>query len=371
MTYSIAPKVKKNFACKLIAWQKTDGRHDLPWQNTRDPYRVWLSEIMLQQTQVATVKAYYTRFLEHFSTVQELACASIDDVLSLWSGLGYYSRARNLHRCAQQIVNDLNGEFPKTLEELLVLPGIGRSTAAAIAAFCFGQRVSILDGNVKRVLTRVLAYEGDIASSQVDKALWRIAQELLPTKQFIAAQQNSNAFTMTAYTQGLMDLGASVCLPRVAYCEKCPMQDICLAHNQKRELEFPHKIKKLKRSTRSGELLWLTSPMGVWLVQRPDNGIWGRLMCMPVLESTATRDKLIAKLKTQEILALPRFKHVLTHIDWMLQPSYIRVDNEQALHLPQELKDMGGKWFSLEQAMALGLPAPIRQLLLMTHDELT
>lgn len=370
MTYHVPVEVKNSFASKLIAWQKMDGRHDLPWQNTQDPYRVWLSEIMLQQTQVSTVKSYYARFLEHFSTVQELAKASVDDVLGLWSGLGYYSRARNLHRCAQQIMCDFDGVFPKTMDALIELPGIGRSTAAAIASFCFGQRVSILDGNVKRVLTRVLAYEGDVASTPVDKVLWRVAQDLLPTQEVIDEQRDLGVLAMSAYTQGLMDLGAGVCLPRTAHCVRCPMQTICRAHHEGRELEFPHKVKKLKRSVRSGELFWLTSPMGVWLVQRPDNGIWGGLMCMPVLDSSIIRDALVEQLQVQEMLVLPRFKHVLTHMDWMLQPSYIRVDGEQALRLPKALTDMGGKWFALEQALAAGLPAPVRQLLMMpTRDE--
>ena len=193
-------------ARRVIAWQRKHGRHALPWQNTRDPYRVWLSEIMLQQTQVATVLDYYARFVARFADLQTLAAAPLDDVLALWSGLGYYSRARNLHRCAQIIVADHGGQFPRTSVELATLPGIGRSTAAAIAVFCFGERAAILDGNVKRVLTRVRGDGRDISLAANERALWAIANELLPTR------------AIERYTQGLMDLGATLCTARAPAC---------------------------------------------------------------------------------------------------------------------------------------------------------
>ena len=205
------------FAQCVIDWQRTHGRHGLPWQNTRDPYRVCLSEIMLQQTQVATVLGYYARFLERFPDVAALAAAPQDEVLALWSGLGYYSRARNLHRCAQAVVQAHGGAFPRSSEALQTLPGIGRSTAAAIAAFCFGERVAILDGNVKRVLTRVLGFGGDLAEAAQEKALWAEATRLLP-EQGIAR-----------YTQGLMDLGATLCAARSPQCLLCPVQADCVA----------------------------------------------------------------------------------------------------------------------------------------------
>jgi A/G-specific adenine glycosylase len=191
------------FAPLLVDWQRSHGRSTLPWQNTHDPYRVWLSEVMLQQTQVVTVLGYYARFLERFPTVAALAAAPEDEVLGLWSGLGYYSRARNLHRCAQEVVARFGGAFPRSATELATLPGIGRSTAAAIAAFCFGERVAILDGNVKRVLGRVLAFEGDLASAAQERLLWDAATELLPPE--------GEREAISAYTQGLMDLGATVC----------------------------------------------------------------------------------------------------------------------------------------------------------------
>src|SRR3954470_24850735 len=190
---SPAQLIAPAFAETVVAWQHTHGRSELPWQNTQDPYRVWLSEVMLQQTQVATVLGYYARFLQRFPDVRALAAASEDDVLGLWSGLGYYSRARNLHRCAQAVVARFGGEFPRTASELETLPGIGRSTAAAIASFCFGERVAILDGNVKRVLTRVLAFGSDLAQSANEKALWNQATELLPKRDLTNA--------MPRYTQ--------------------------------------------------------------------------------------------------------------------------------------------------------------------------
>ncbi len=201
-----------SFAAKVIAWQQQHGRHDLPWQASRDPYRVWLSEIMLQQTQVATVLDYYPRMLARFPDVRALAAASLDDVLALWSGLGYYSRARHLHHCAQVVVAEHGGEFPRNAAALAGLPGIGRSTAAAIASFCFGERAAILDGNVKRVLTRALGFGDDLSLAAHERALWRQAEALLP------------ATGVAAYNQGLMDLGATLCSARRPRCPDCPLQ---------------------------------------------------------------------------------------------------------------------------------------------------
>ncbi|RYY63298.1 MAG: A/G-specific adenine glycosylase, partial [Comamonadaceae bacterium] len=206
-------------AGRVVRWQRSHGRQGLPWQQTRDPYRVWLSEIMLQQTQVSVVLGYYEKFLARFPDVQALGAAPLDDVLGLWSGLGYYSRARNLHRCAQEVVEKHGGAFPGSAALLETLPGIGRSTAAAIAAFCYGERVAILDGNVKRVLARVLAYDGDIATGGGQRGLWDQASALVP-------EQSAD---MPAYTQGLMDLGATVCLARNPSCLLCPLEPSCEA----------------------------------------------------------------------------------------------------------------------------------------------
>ncbi|HJW12312.1 MAG TPA: A/G-specific adenine glycosylase, partial [Albitalea sp.] len=249
----------------MIEWQRTHGRHALPWQNTRDPYRVWLSEIMLQQTQVATVLAYYERFLQRFPDVATLAAAPLDEVFALWSGLGYYSRARNLHRCAQAVVAEHGGRFPPSSAQLANLPGIGRSTAAAIAAFCFGERVAILDGNVKRVLTRVLGFDGDLAVAAQERALWELATGLLPQR------------GIEAYTQGLMDLGATLCVARAPQCDACPLRADCIAARDGTQQNYPVKSRKLKRGRREHLWLWLRWRDELWLTQRPDTGVWAGL----------------------------------------------------------------------------------------------
>jgi A/G-specific adenine glycosylase len=339
------------FAGRVVRWQQSHGRSHLPWQNTRDPYRVWLSEIMLQQTQVATVLDYYARFLERFPVVAMLAAAHEDDVLSLWSGLGYYSRARNLHRCAKEVVQRFGGEFPRTAAQLETLPGIGRSTAAAIAAFCFGERVAILDGNVKRVLSRVLAFEGDLASSANERELWSHAQALLPKRD--AAQ------TMPRYTQGLMDLGATVCLARNPSCLLCPVQDACAAHAQGEPQKYPVKTRKLKRTAQS---LWLLSARtrdgAVWLEKRPSTGVWAGLYCLPAFDS---RDELVrvlpARAETQDGAA---FTHVLTHKDLHLHPVEVLLARKHDLADRESGK---GAWFAANEWPGLGLPSPVRKLL--------
>jgi A/G-specific adenine glycosylase len=214
-----------DLAARVVGWQEAHGRNNLPWQNTRDPYRVWLSEIMLQQTQVTTVLAYFARFLTRFPDVSSLAAGTQDDVLALWSGLGYYSRARNMHACAQQVVKVHGGLFPSSAEVLQTLPGIGRSTAGAIASLCFSERVAILDGNVKRVLTRVLGFDADLAVASNERALWDRATGLLPRSDLGTAMQR--------YTQGMMDLGATVCLHRNPLCLVCPVSDLCVQVRQR------------------------------------------------------------------------------------------------------------------------------------------
>ncbi len=337
------------FAGRVVRWQRTHGRSGLPWQGSRNPYRVWLSEIMLQQTQVSVVLDYYARFLNRFPDVQALAAASPDEVMSLWSGLGYYSRARNLHHCARQVVALHGGEFPATAAELATLPGIGRSTAAAIASFCFGERVAILDGNVKRVLTRTLGFEHDLAVAANERELWSKAQELLPAV--------GCAEDMPRYTQGLMDLGATLCLPRNPQCLLCPVNELCAARGQGRAQDYPVRSRKLKRSSQSLWLLDARSPDGsVWLERRPASGIWSGLYCLPVFES---RDELAAALPARARAGLrddPAFLHVLTHKDLYLHPVGAQL-KATALR-----KEEGG-WFDAAQWPALGLPAPIRKLL--------
>ncbi len=329
----------------MVDWQRCQGRQHLPWQHTRDPYRVWLSEIMLQQTQVSTVLDYYPRFLQRFPDVARLAGAAQDDVLGLWSGLGYYSRARNLHRCAQEVVARFGGEFPRTAAQLVTLPGIGRSTAAAIAAFCFEERVSILDGNVKRVLSRVLGYGADLAMAASERELWTLADLLLPQQ----------AGDMAAYTQSLMDVGATLCQPRKVQCAACPVQQLCAAHAQGQPLAYPVKTRKLKRSSATLWLLWAVNAQGqVWLHKRPARGIWAGLFSLPVFDDEA--GLLAICPKAQETLYIEPWKHVLTHRDLHLHPLRLQV--------PAGLQPQcEGQWVDAQVWPQLGLPAPVRLLL--------
>ncbi len=339
---------------RVIDWQGVHGRHGLPWQGSRDPYRVWLSEVMLQQTQVSTVLVYYPRFLQRFPDVQTLAAAPQDDVLALWSGLGYYSRARNLHRCAQVVVADHGGRFPASSAALLSLPGIGRSTAAAIAAFCFGERAAILDGNVKRVLTRALGFEGDLAESAQERLLWQYAQALLPPT------------GVERYTQGLMDLGATVCLARKPLCPACPLAGDCVAKALGKPEGFPVKTRKLRRTARENTLLLLLRGPQVWLVQRPQQGVWAALWSLPEFASASALQHTTARWPGQA-QALSTVEHTLTHFDWTLHPVRwlwpARATGPELQALQQVAALSPGRWFTKAQALAMGLPAPVRKLI--------
>ncbi len=343
-------------AATLIAWQRQHGRHGLPWVGSRDPYRVWLSEIMLQQTQVSTVLGYYDRFLQRFPDVAALAAAHQDEVLALWSGLGYYSRARNLHRCAQAVVQQHGGRFPGHSSTLAALPGIGRSTAAAIAAFCFGERCAILDGNVKRVLTRALGFDGDLAEARQEKALWLQAEALLP-----AAGVEGG---IEAYTQGLMDLGASLCSRRRPVCDACPLAGLCVARVQGRAEAYPVKTRKLKRGQREHVLLWLDHGDQVWLVQRPQTGVWAGLFALPEFDSEEGLWALAAGWPGIG-QPMPAVQHALTHFDWTLRPCHwpLPAGLSTAARARIEASLPAGRWILRSEALALGLPAPIRRLL--------
>lgn len=343
-------KTKAVPATLVVRWQRTHGRNDLPWQGTQDPYRVWLSEIMLQQTQVATVREYYARFLQRFPDVSALAAAHLDEVLGLWSGLGYYSRARNLHACAQRVVRDHGGAFPPSARALQALPGIGRSTASAIAAICFGERAAILDGNVKRVLTRLLGFGQDLASSANERALWEHAAELLPTHDLARA--------MPRYTQGMMDLGATVCTARSPRCEVCPLAAHCAARGAGTPERYPVKTRKLKRSSES---IWLlraeTKDGAVWLSRRPTPGVWAGLYCLPLFGSRDALEAVVPPRQRAGLHDLPVFKHVLTHKDLHLHPVVVR------LPVAARLLAAEGDWVAATQWPGLGLPAPVRKLL--------
>lgn len=341
------------FAARVVAWQRLHGRNQLPWQNTRDPYRVWVSEIMLQQTQVVTVLGYFEGFVARFPDVQSLALASLDDVLGLWSGLGYYSRARNLHRCAQWVMEQHGGVFPKTAQLLETLPGIGRSTAAAITSLCYGERVAILDANVKRVVTRFVGFDADLAQTSNVHALWDVATALLPKG---AAATTS----MPRYTQGMMDLGATVCLPRKPDCGNCPVQLDCVATADGDPQRYPVRTRRLKRSSQS---IWLllaqTDDGAVWLSKRPTPGVWAGLHCLPMFASEEALWLAVPFAMRQHMQPIPAFTHVLTHKDLHLHPWSVALPVESF----KDVQWDDGRWIQSETWSNLGLPAPIRKLL--------
>ena len=339
-----------DLATQVVNWQKVHGRNDLPWQATRDPYRVWLSEVMLQQTQVETVRDYFARFVRRFPDVASLAGAPLDDVLGLWSGMGYYSRARNLHLCAGAVLRLHGGIFPKTAHLLQTLPGIGRSTAAAIASLCFGERVAILDGNVKRLLTRVLGFDADLSVAAYERRLWQHATRLLP--------QHDLPRSMARYTQGVMDLGATVCTTTQPRCEACPVSVFCVARRLGRPEHFPVKTRKVKRSAQSIWLLWAQRADGsVWLSKRPSPGVWAGLYCFPLFDSRAELQVAVARADRAALQDQLAFVHVLTHKDLHLHPVRLFVPDCGSLQSE-------GAWVAARDWPALGLPAPVRRLLL-------
>jgi A/G-specific adenine glycosylase len=340
-----------DFSADVIRWQKSHGRHALPWQNTTDPYRIWLSEIMLQQTQVTAVIPYYQRFLERFPDVASLAAAPSEEVMSLWSGLGYYSRARNLHRCAQRVCAEYGGVFPADPEKLADLPGIGRSTAAAISAFSHGTRAAILDGNVKRVFCRVFGIDGYPGSKPVEDALWRRAEALLP------------AHDMQAYTQGLMDLGATVCTRGRPACERCPLAHRCIAFQTGRTAELPVRKPKKTIPERSATMLVIVDGGEVLLEQRPGSGIWGGLLSLPELGGSADEAEMArAVAPFGDIAALEKlqpFSHTFTHFRLHVSPWRVRLGARR--HLAGELPHV---WYPRERLAQAPLPAPVKKLLL-------
>jgi A/G-specific adenine glycosylase len=305
---------------------------------------------MLQQTQVVTVVGYFDRFLARFPTVESLADAVLDDVLGLWSGLGYYSRARNLHRCAQQVMAEHLGVFPRDAQTLATLPGVGRSTAAAVASLCFGEQVAILDANVKRVVTRVLGFDADLAKAASERALWNAATELLPTGRSAAAD-------MPRYTQGMMDLGATVCLPKKPLCTICPVRKMCKAHAAGDAQRYPVRTRKLKRSSQSLWLLWAHASDGaVLLEQRPTPGVWAGLYCLPLFDSEDALRGVLPSAQQKQLYFEPAFVHVLTHKDLHLHVAQ--------LALPESSIEAGqARWVPAANWPAMGLPAPIRKLL--------
>lgn len=331
------------FTEQLIAWQKVAGRHDLPWQNTRDPYRIWLSEIMLQQTQVGTVIPYYLRFLDSFPTVRALAAAPIESVIEHWAGLGYYARARNLHKCAQQVATRHGGQFPDSADVLAELPGIGRSTAAAIAAFAFGRRAAILDGNVKRVLCRQFGIEGFPGQATIHRQLWELADSLLPEGD------------IEPYTQGLMDLGATLCTRSRPRCDACPVAAGCVARRDNRQGELPASKPRAAVPERTATFVLLSDGERFLLERRPPTGLWGGLLVPPEGEPNAVAGRL--GLQLLDCRPLPAFKHSFTHFRLTLKPVLCRI-------APQHMTtETGLEWVAMEQAADAGVPAPIKKLI--------
>ncbi len=353
-----------DFSSRLLEWYAIHGRTGMPWQKQKDPYLVWLSEIMLQQTQVETVRDRYTAFLKTFPTLIDLANAPLDAVMSLWAGLGYYSRARNLHACAKIIMQEHGGVFPNKASILEELPGIGPSTAAAIAAFCFDEPISILDANVKRVLARVFAFEQDIKNTKASFELWQLAQSLVPKK----------TKEMPAYTQALMDFGATVCTPKNPKCKTCSMRRHCQAFIEGKVDILPIQKKKKKPDVFFCEFLLVIQGQEVLMVKRPPSGIWGGLWCLPEsawskLEEGQTAQVRSFKLAYPEMPAqlfryydsatkvLPPQKHIFTHRVLFYQ---IRM-----IHLHQKLEQMTPEmqWVTNEKITLLGLPTPIQRFM--------
>jgi len=371
----------KHFSKKLIAWHGVDGRQGLPWQSVRDPYAVWVSEIMLQQTQVATVLERYPRFMKRFPTVKKLAAAPIDDVLAEWAGLGYYSRARNLHACAIQVMEQFAGKFPSEPALLEQLKGIGRSTAGAIAAFAFQERAPILDANVKRILARLFGVEGAIQDKAVNDELWLLAQQLLPKQ----------AKEMPVYTQALMDFGATWCTSRKPVCitgtRKCPFAKDCQANLSDQVLQLPRKVVKAKSPEFQCNMLLLRNGDFVLLQKRPDKAIWGGLWSLPEsawhpiatkgikpmrdsaegLAKRSTKSLFESVLPNEDIPLLlkscrsiqegEQIKHVFTH-----RKLWIQIWNVSASELMQ-FSSHHLKWISLRQLGKYGLPQPIKLVL--------
>ncbi len=335
------------FAPRLIAWQQQHGRHDLPWQANRDPYPVWVSEIMLQQTQVETVIPYFRRFMTRFPDVAALAGADPDRVMELWSGLGYYARARNLHAAARRIMAFHDGVFPRSHEAILALPGVGRSTAAAIASLAYGECRPILDGNVRRVFCRVFGVEGWPGAPAVEAGLWRLAEDLLP------------ADGIQTYTQGLMDLGATVCTRGRPRCDICPMEGVCIAARYGRQGELPAPRPRKALPVRDTTMLVLLHAGEVLLEKRPPVGIWGGLWSLPECGADEEPGGAALRLgcRVRSLSALPALVHSFSLVRLVIAPWRVDVERRPAAEAPGRL------WLPLHEATDAALPTPVRRLL--------
>jgi A/G-specific adenine glycosylase len=344
------------FAPALLGWYESDGRKDLPWQRDPTPYRVWVSEIMLQQTQVGTVAGYFLRFMARFPDVRSLAAAKLDEVLHLWSGLGYYARARNLHRAAQVIVQRHGGEFPRSLEEVMALPGIGRSTAGAVLSLSRGERHAILDGNVKRVLARYFGVAGHPGDAAVERRLWRLAEACTP------------ATRCAEYTQAIMDLGATVCTRARPACLLCPVVADCVARAENLQDKLPSPRPRARRPQREA---WLVVAMRgehkVLLERRPPSGIWGGLWGLPEFPTRShaqqwCRERLSGASAPR---GLEPLRHAFSHFDYAMHPLLVR-----CLGKAEELRDDDRyRWYDVTHPSKVGLPKPIATLVARATDE--
>ncbi|CAM2933105.1 A/G-specific adenine glycosylase [Vibrio rarus] len=347
------------FANKILNWYQQYGRKHLPWQQQKTAYKVWLSEIMLQQTQVATVIPYFERFITQFPDVDSLANAHIDEVLHLWTGLGYYARARNLHKTAHIIANQYHGEFPLEITELNALPGIGRSTAAAILSSVFKQPHAILDGNVKRVLARCNAIAGWPGKKSVENQLWSVATEHTP-------QQN-----VDDYNQAMMDMGAMVCTRSKPKCSLCPVAEHCIALKQQAQTDYPTKKPRKEKPTKETWLVILHYQGEVWLEQRPAVGIWGGLHCFPEQPSADIAPFLqqyqCSETEIRQGKTLISFKHTFSHYHLHITPVLINLTQRPSLIMEQSQ----GLWYNLSQPQKLGLAAPVKNLLANLKYDLT
>jgi len=345
----------RDFAAALIDWHGRHGRHDLPWQHRRTAYRVWVSEIMLQQTQVATVIPYYDRFMARFPDVGTLAAAPLDDVLHLWSGLGYYARARNLHRAAVCIVEEHGGRFPQSFEVVACLPGIGRSTAGAILALSRGERFPILDGNVRRVLSRHFGVEGSASNRATLQKLWDLSDECTPMED------------VDTYTQAVMDLGATVCIRRNPSCTACPVAATCIARRTGRQHELP--TPKATRARRLREVFMLAAVRkdgDVLLERRPDSGVWGGLWCLPEFPSASEAGDYARRMlrgAPDRPVPLAPLEHAFTHFDLVITPLLAHCSGCATAPDPARRQ-----WYRAREPAKLGLPAPIRVLLATLAD---
>ncbi|NYT65718.1 A/G-specific adenine glycosylase [Alcaligenaceae bacterium] len=340
------------FATHVVAWQKRYGRHELPWQQTCDPYRIWLSEIMLQQTQVSTVIGYYQRFLERFPSVQALAKADQDEVMPYWAGLGYYARARNLHRCAQELCTKWGGEFPRDPKQIATLPGIGRSTAAAIAAFSWGERSPIMDGNVKRVFTRYFGIYGQPNLTATENTLWKTADTVL---EHAPAQLD-----MTAYTQGLMDLGSTRCTRGKPDCINCPLKATCYAQAMSVQHELPVRKTKKVVPERHCAMLILTNKNKILLEQQPSPGIWGGLWSLPKYDDADNLRIACTHMgqTTHHAQKMASMLHVFSHFKLHIEPWLILCETPVVTQTNPDRS-----WVNLDQLSQMALPAPVKKLL--------